>query len=87
MKKYFSAVFFGFLSAYSITVSFHFPFQPENFPETVDYITASIYEILGQYSFSFILIWLLCIGFYILIDNINIKLYIIRNIFLKLKLF
>ena len=54
MKKYFSAVFFGFLSAYSITVSFHFPFQPENFPETVDYITASIYEILGQYSFSFI---------------------------------
>lgn len=80
MKKYFSAVFFGFLSAYSITVSFHFPFQPENFPETVDYITASIYEILGQYSFSFILIWLLCIGFFVYIDK---KGYSVLNLFSK----
>ena len=69
MRKYFPAILFGFLSAYSITVSFHFPFHPEAFSETVDFITASVYELLGQYSFAFAAVWLLCIVFYLLLDK------------------
>ena len=60
MKKYISPVISGYLSAYGLCVVYHAPLLKENFEEGVDYITASVYELLGDYSFSFFLIWLLC---------------------------
>ena len=60
MKKYLPACIAGFLSAYSVTVSFHAPFLKEQFAETPDYITSSVYEILGSYNFLFLFVWIFC---------------------------
>lgn len=57
MKKYLPAGIAGFLSAYSLTASFHAPFLKEQFAETPDYITSSVYELLGSYNFLFLLVW------------------------------
>ena len=59
MKKYLPACVAGFLSAYSLSVSFHAPFLKEQFSETVDYYTSSVYELLGSYHFLFLVFWLL----------------------------
>ena len=70
MKKYLPACLAGFLSAYSVTASFHAPFLKEHFAETPDYITSSVIELLGSYNFLFLFVWLLCaILFFILIKK------------------
>ena len=69
MKKYLPACISGFLSAYSLSVSFHAPFLKEQFPETVDYYTASVYELLGSYHFLFLVFWLLAALLYIVLTK------------------
>ena len=69
MKKYISPVISGYLSAYGLCVVYRAPLLKENFEEGVDYITASVYELLGDYSFSFFLIWLLCTAVFFLFSK------------------
>ncbi len=51
------------LAAYALTAEFHAPFSGNHFETTIDYAIASVYELLGEYSFSFLLIWGLCFLF------------------------
>jgi hypothetical protein len=60
MKKYLSPLLKGFLSAYSLSVCFHAPLSRAFYADSADYYTASVYELLGEYSFPFFLIWALC---------------------------
>ena len=68
MKKYIFPFLAGILSTYPLVTSFHPPLLREYYGETTDYITANIYEILGEYNFSvlfaflFIFILFLFIG-------------------------
>ena len=59
MKKILSPVITGFLSTYALMISFHAPLHREYFSEFTDYFTASVYEILGSYSFVFFCLWIL----------------------------
>lgn len=52
------------LAAYALTAEFHAPFTVNHFETVIDYAIASGYELLGEYNFSFLLIWGLCILFF-----------------------
>ena len=52
------------LAAYALTAEFHAPFSVNHFETVIDYAIASVYELLGEYNFSFLLIWGLCILFF-----------------------
>ncbi|MDE6168968.1 MAG: hypothetical protein K2G28_10985, partial [Acetatifactor sp.] len=54
----------AFLSAYALSVTFHAPFAWFHFEEGVDYAIASVYELLGDYDFSFLLRFVLCGVYY-----------------------
>lgn len=54
----------AFLSAYALSATFHAPFARYHFGEGVDYVTASIYELLGDYHFPFLLTFILCMVYY-----------------------
>ncbi len=54
----------AFLAAYALTAEFHAPFFRNQFEAGIDYAIASVYELLGEYKFSFLLIWGLCILFF-----------------------
>ena len=67
MKKILSPVITGLLSTYALFIPFHPPVFRAYFGEFTDYFTASVYEILGSYSFSFVLVWiLLSVAFFLL---------------------
>ena len=67
MKKYLSPALTGLLSAYALCACFHAPLNRAFYGETADYLTASVYELLGEYSFALPFIWLLCAAlFYVL---------------------
>lgn len=54
----------AFLTAYAFLTVFHVPLVPEHY-ETMDYITASIYELLGNYDFTFVPVFgVLCYFYY-----------------------
>ena len=59
MKERISSVIKSFLTAYALTAVFHMPLQREHYGDTIDYMIASIYELLGTYNFTFILIGVL----------------------------
>lgn len=49
----------SFLTAVAITTEFGVALKPELYDTKVDYIIASIYELLGNYDVKFIFVWLL----------------------------
>lgn len=59
MKERASSIIKSFLTAYAMTIPFQLPLQREYYESTVDYLTASVYELLGSYNFTFILIGIL----------------------------
>lgn len=59
MKERISSIVKSFLSAYAMTIPFQLPLQREYYESTVDYLTASVYELLGSYNFTFVLIAIL----------------------------
>ena len=61
MKKYILPGIAGCLSTYSLITVFHPPIYREYYVEGVDYITANIYELLGEYSFSAFIVFALCL--------------------------
>ena len=69
MKKYISPILKGFLSAYSLSVCFHAPISREFFTDSADYFTASVYELLGEYSFPLFLIWIATTVLFILLGR------------------
>lgn len=46
----------GFLTAYALTAVFHTPLVAAYYETKTDYIIASVYELLGEYDFKFILL-------------------------------
>lgn len=54
----------SFLTAYAMNAVFHTPLISAAYEETVDFMTASIYELLGTYDLKFILLLVLCFCFY-----------------------
>lgn len=54
----------GFLAAYALEAEFHAPFILAHYETGIDYAIASIYELLGNYNFSFLLVWGLCTLFF-----------------------
>ncbi len=69
MKKKVQNLVKGFLTTYALTTTFHVPFSVSQFESTLDYIIASVYELLGEYQFEFVLIWILASLFYHYIDT------------------
>lgn len=51
----------AFLTAFALSVEFHTSLHPSWYESTPDYIIASVYELLGSYDFTFLL--LLCVSF------------------------
>ena len=45
------------MGAYALCIDFHAPLIREHYKEITDYFTASVYELLGTYRFSFLLMW------------------------------
>lgn len=46
----------AFLLAFALTAEFHLPLVAAHYEEKIDYITASFFELLGNYDFKFLLI-------------------------------
>lgn len=59
MKERISSIIKSFLTAYALTVTFHAPIPAEYYADKIDFIIASVYELLGTYNFTFILIGIL----------------------------
>lgn len=59
MKEKIYSIVKSFLAAYALTVSFHVPLQREHYETTLDFLIASVYELLGSYNFIFILVGIL----------------------------
>lgn len=64
MKEKISSVIKSLLTAYALTVSFHLPLQRIHYETTMDFLLASVYELLGSYNFTFIIIGVLAFFFY-----------------------
>ncbi|MCM1044779.1 MAG: DUF6020 family protein [Candidatus Gastranaerophilales bacterium] len=62
--SYVKAVCKSFLTAYALSVVFALPLNPTDYENTLDYIIASVYELLGNYDFKFFLILILAFFFY-----------------------
>lgn len=59
MKERISSIIKSFLTAYALTVTFHLPIQAEHYADKIDFMIASVYELLGTYNITFILIGIL----------------------------
>lgn len=59
----------SFLAAYALSASFHAPFFRAYFETGIDYAIASAYELLGEYDFSFLLAFGLCILFFLWVER------------------
>lgn len=55
----------GFLTAYALVTVFHTPLSMEAYEISLDFYIASIYELLGEYDFKFLLIGIACSFFYL----------------------
>ncbi len=74
MKQKIMVLLQGFLVAIALTSEFHMPLQVASYETKLDYIIASIYELLGEYNFQFILVWLLgTVFFYFMKDRVECK--------------
>lgn len=54
----------SFLTAYALTAVFHAPLNPSFYETKIDYLIASIYELLGTYDFKFLLLLIVLFCFY-----------------------
>lgn len=63
-KEWFIVLTRAFLTAYALSAAFHAPFTRVQYETGIDYAIAAIYELLGEYDFSFLLIFGLCVPFY-----------------------
>lgn len=59
----------SFFTSYALCVIFHAPLISTNYETKIDFIIASIYELLGTYDFKFIVSMCLCFCFYQFISN------------------
>lgn len=59
----------SFFTAYALSVPFHTPLQPAAYETGLDFVIASVYELLGTYDLKFILLFILCICFYRYLDR------------------
>lgn len=61
MKQKLVTLVKSYLVAYALTIPFSQPLQPGAYEERIDYIIACVYELLGNYNFSFVLIGILAL--------------------------
>lgn len=54
----------AFLTSFALLVSFHAPLNSTAYETKLDYLIACIYELLGIYDFTFILLFVICMFFY-----------------------
>lgn len=54
----------GLLTAYAFLVVFHEPFMIGAFEERIDFLTASVYELLGDYDIRLLFMGIICAFFY-----------------------
>jgi len=54
----------AFLSAFALTAVFHAPLVATAYEEKIDFYIASVYELLGNYDFNFMLIFVAGFAFY-----------------------
>lgn len=54
----------AFLTAFAFCAEFHVPLRAVNYETKIDFVTASIYELLGNYDFTFLLLFGLLAFFY-----------------------
>lgn len=54
----------SFLTAYALCAVFHPPLVPAQYETTLDYVIASIYELLGDYDLKFLFLFILTFCFY-----------------------
>ena len=59
----------GFLTAYAMRAVIETPLQAAWFEERTDYLTASVYALLGEYDFVFLFMWIACAVFFIYLDG------------------
>lgn len=59
----------GFLTAYALTTEFHRPLVAAHYESTLDFLIASVYELLGEYNLMFLMIWVLAMAFYHLFEK------------------
>lgn len=64
MKQKISIILQGFFTALALTTQFHMPLVAANYETRMDYVIASVYELLGEYNLTFLLIWILGSVFY-----------------------
>ncbi|MBR4582051.1 MAG: hypothetical protein IKO32_12535 [Lachnospiraceae bacterium] len=69
MKKYVLPVISGFLSTYSLLTIFHAPLKREFFEESTDFLTANIYDVLGEYSFLALIVFSLCLFLFLYLQK------------------
>ena len=55
----------SFLTAFGLTAVFHPPLQQTSYETGLDYVIASVYELLGPYDFKFLLLFVLSAIFYV----------------------
>ncbi len=58
----------GLLTAYALLAVFHEPLSGAHYETSIDYVIASIYELLGAYDFRIVLIGIVCGFFYSYLD-------------------
>ena len=59
----------GLLTAYAFLVVFHEPLAAGAFEERIDFLTASVYELLGSYDIRLLFMGLICAFFYGYVDR------------------
>lgn len=69
MKKKVLLAVKGFLAAYALTTEFHKPLVAAHYETTLDFLIASVYELLGEYNLMFLLVWVLAMAFFHLFEN------------------
>ena len=63
----------GFLTAYALATVFHTPLSMDAYETGLDFYIASIYELLGEYDFKFLLMGIACSSFYLYFKKLNIS--------------
>lgn len=62
--KYVNCFAKAFMTAFALLTVFHAPLERAMYETTVDYIIASVYELLGNYDFAFAPVFIMCCLFY-----------------------
>ena len=74
MKQKVMLLIKSFFVAVAMTVEFGTGLKPEFFDNNIDYIIASIYDLLGEYDVKFLLVWLLAgVFLFFLETKMNLK--------------